>query len=305
MLKNEKYIGVYTYNHGEVRVEGGVPAIIDVEMFQKAQKMLKFNKRSSSHKWTKANYLLTGKLFCGCCGEQMCGVSGYSSTKVKYHYYACSGHHNYKKARSTCRKKNVKKEWIEGLVLREAKLLLLNEDLLDFIAENTYQYYVEANTDTAYTDALQANLREIERSLENIMRAVEAGIFNDTTKARMEELEAQKQQIQHALDLTKLDRGLQLTKDHILYFLKRFRDLDFENAACQRQIIDTFINSVFVYDDHITLTFNYSGDDRTITLAETDAAAGGESFVFAPSCGTKKFRSRFGFGTFFVTCFVL
>ena len=121
----------------------------------------------------------------------------------------------------------------------------------------------------------------------------------------MEELEAQKQQIRHALDLTKLDRGLQLTKDHILYFLKRFRDLDFENAACQRQIIDTFINSVFVYDDHITLTFNYSGDDRTITLAETDAAAGGESFVFAPSCGTKKFRSRFGFGTFFVTCFVL
>lgn len=286
LLKNEKYIGVYTYNHGEVRVEGGVPAIIDVEMFQKAQKMLKFNKRSSSHKWTKANYLLTGKLFCGCCGEQMCGVSGYSSTKVKYHYYACSGHHNYKKARNTCRKKNVKKEWIEGLVLREAKLLLLNEDLLDFIAENTYQYYVEANTDTAYTDALQANLREIERSLENIMRAVEAGIFNDTTKARMEELEAQKQQIRHALDLTKLDRGLQLTKDHILYFLKRFRDLDFENAACQRQIIDTFINSVFVYDDHITLTFNYSGDDRTITLAETDAAAGGESFVFAPSCGT-------------------
>lgn len=25
VLKNEKYIGVYTYNHGEVRVEGGVP----------------------------------------------------------------------------------------------------------------------------------------------------------------------------------------------------------------------------------------------------------------------------------------
>lgn len=34
------------------------------------------------------------------------------------------------------------------------------------------------------------------------------------------------------------------------------------------------------------------------TRAET-AAAGGESFVFVPSCGTKKFRSHFGFGTFF------
>ena len=160
--------------------------------------------------------------------------------------------------------------------------------MLDFIAENTYQYYVEANTDTAYTDALQANLQEVEKSLVNIMRAVEAGIFNDTTKARMEELEMQKQQIQSSLNMAKLDNGLHLTKDHIFYFLRRFRELDIENIDCRRQLINTFVNAVFIYDDHITLTFNYSGDDRTISLAETDAAVEGDKFICDVSRSAKQ-----------------
>ncbi len=30
------------------------------------------------------------------------------------------------------------------------------------------------------------------------------------------------------------------------------------------------VNSVFVYDDKVVLTFDYSGDDRTMTLKEID-----------------------------------
>ena len=40
-------------------------------------------------------------------------------------------------------------------------------------------------------------------------------------------------------------------------------------------MIDFFVNAVFVYDDRVTITFNYSGDNRTITLPEVDAAAQG------------------------------
>ena len=36
MLKNEKYIGVYSYKD-QVRVEGGIPAIVDAEVFSKVQ----------------------------------------------------------------------------------------------------------------------------------------------------------------------------------------------------------------------------------------------------------------------------
>lgn len=53
---------------------------------------------------------------------------------------------------------------------------------MDFIAENAYQYYLEQNTDSAYTDSLQQALEETERSIANLVRALETGIFNEATK---------------------------------------------------------------------------------------------------------------------------
>ena len=47
--------------------------------------------------------------------------------------------------------------------------------------------------------------------------------------------------------------------------------MDYTDIECQKRLIKTFVNSVFVYDDKVVLTFNYSGDDRTITLNEIDA----------------------------------
>ena len=46
--------------------------------------------------------------------------------------------------------------------------------------------------------------------------------------------------------------------------------MDYTDVNCQKILIKTFVNSVFVYDDKVVLTFNYSGDDRTITLNEID-----------------------------------
>lgn len=287
MLKNEKYIGVYTYKD-EIRIDGGVPAIIDTETFHRAQEMMKLNKKAPAHKWTKADYILTDKLFCGCCGDLMAGLSGTGKTGMKYCYYACSSRRGDKKSKSTCTKKNVRKEWIEEIVLREIRFLLADDELLDFIAENTYRYYVAENSDTEYTDTLQTNLRDVERSLGNLLRAVEAGIFSDTTKARLDELEEQKKQILASLESAKLQPGLQLTKDHILYFLKKFRELDMDDREAQKRLIATFVNAIFVYDDKITITFNYSGDNRTITLADVDAASDTAEFDGSASWCTSK-----------------
>lgn len=47
--------------------------------------------------------------------------------------------------------------------------------------------------------------------------------------------------------------------------------MDYTDLESQKRLIKTFINSVFVYDDKVVLTFNYSGDTRTITIKEIDA----------------------------------
>ncbi|MEG2678508.1 MAG: recombinase family protein, partial [Oscillospiraceae bacterium] len=267
MLKNEKYIGVYSYKD-EVRIDGGVPTIVDAETFRKAQEMLKVNKRAPAHKWAKADYLLTEKLFCGKCGGMMTGYSGTARNGDKHAYYAC-----YNQRKKACDKKAVRKAWIEDMVLGAAKDVVFNDEMIDFIAENTYQYYLAQNTDTSYTDSLESNLAQVEASLANLIKALEAGIFNDTTKKRMDELEEQKRQIQGGLAQSKLREGLHLTKEHIIYFLLQFREMDLEDVECQKRLIATFVNSVFLYDGgDVTITFNYSGDGRTITLKEVDGA---------------------------------
>ncbi len=98
----------------------------------------------------------------------------------------------------------------------------------------------------------------------NLVRAVESGIFNAATKARMDELEQQQRALEAALVDAELVSGLRLTQDHIKFFLLQFRQLNFKEQESQRRIIDIFVNAVFVYDDRVT-----------ITLPEVNAAAVG------------------------------
>ena len=265
MLKNEKYIGIYTYKD-EVRLENAIPPIVDTETFYKVQEMLKYNPRAAAHKNAKVEYLLTEKLFCGKCGAMMVGVSGTSKPGNRHHYYYC---HNQRK--KLCTKKPVRQVWIENLVLEYIINLVKDEDMIEFIADNTYQYYLEQNTETSYTESLRQALADIEKSIANLVRAIEQGIINEATKNRMDELEEQKDEIKIALAEARLKENLGLNKERILHFLHQFTNMDYTDIECQKRLIKIFLNSVFVYDDKVVLTFNYSGDNRTITLKEIDA----------------------------------
>ena len=93
----------------------------------------------------------------------------------------------------------------------------------------------------------------------------------------MDELDAQKQDLVDAIAGAELSKEFEFSRDHIEFFLMELRSKNTEDPECQKQLIDTFVNAVFVYDDKVTITFNYSGDNRTITLAEIDAAENSDS----------------------------
>ena len=190
--------------------------------------------------------------------------------------------------------------WIENLVLEYVSKLVQDMDLMEFIAENTYQYYLAQNTDTTYTKSLQKALAETEKSISNLLRAIEAGIFNASTKERLDELEDQKMELKSALAAAKLKEDLGLKKEHIVFFLHQFAGVDYSDADCQKRLIKTFVNSVFVYDDKVVLTFNYSGDNRTMTLKEIDA--GLQQGVRIPEINAYQ-KSRYPFG-YLDFCFV-
>lgn len=266
MLKNRKYIGEYAIR-GEVM--GSIPAMVDRSVFDKVQEMLVRNRRAPKKEWTKVEYLLTGKLFCGHCESPMVGVSGTGRRGGVYHYYDCMGHR-----RRSCKKKPVRKEWIEEQVLTQIRRILLDDALLAQIADNAFKLY-ESQKDTSYEDGLRRQLSEVEKGIRNIVQAVEAGMLSASLTERMNDLETQRAELQESLAKARLTSDIPITRDMILYFLTRFRDLDPEDPDARRRLIETFVNSIYLWDDKITFTFNYSGDTRRVTLRDLESSSPG------------------------------
>lgn len=289
VLKNEKYIGVYN-DHGK-HIEGGVPRIVENEVFYKVQEMLKINKRAPAKTWARADYILTDKLFCGKCGALMFGESGTSKTGVKHNYYICS---NKKRFRS-CDKKAVRQTDIEDLVIKTTCDLLADTELLDLIIENTWAYYLAQDNNQEELRNLQRQLEQTETAISNLIRAIEAGILTEETKSRMDELTTQKAELKASIADRQLAGSFHLKKEHIAFYLYDLRKQDHSDRDVQKRLIQTFVNSVFVYDDEIKLTFNFSGEGSVVTLKTVEAAEAGEVFGRRASISTNISRSRIYF----------
>lgn len=63
-----------------------------------------------------------------------------------------------------------------------------------------------------------------------------------------------------------------VSAEFVEYFLRRFRDLDVSKLEHRRVLIDTFINSIFLYEDRMIITFNYRDGQKIITFADLEGS---------------------------------
>ena len=97
------------------------------------------------------------------------------------------------------------------------------------------------------------------------MFAIEQGIITQTTKKRMAELEQKKVEIEAEIAREKFG-GRDLTKQQIVFWLKKMRELDLTSAASKERIINIFINSVYVYRDRYVVNYNCCEESDVIPL---------------------------------------
>lgn len=107
------------------------------------------------------------------------------------------------------------------------------------------------------------------------MTAIEQGIITPSTKERMDELELEKNEIEGRIASEEMKKPL-LTKERIMYWLYSFKSGNIDDVEYKRRVIDTLVNSVYVYDEgdkgrRIVFTFNISGQN-TATLSCSDIA---------------------------------
>lgn len=270
LLKNDVYTGVYKY--GDIRVEGGVPVIIDKELFEEVQRALTNKKRPRGQQRINADYLLTGKIFCGECGSNMIALAGRGKSGQKFCYYACS-----KRRRGDgCKKAHVRKEVIEKAVVNAVRETLSQTDFVEWVLSG-YEKVVEAAKADTKRHLLQEELAGVNTALDNIMKAIEAGIINEMTKARMDELIQSRKDIQEAIRLEESASDIP-NKEQVVGWLQGLISGDFEDPEYMKQLIRVFVSAVYVYDDHFRLRFNY-GDDADITIPAQNEDPG----VFAES----------------------
>ena len=119
--------------------------------------------------------------------------------------------------------------------------------------------------------AMRKQLRDCEKGIENLLNAIQAGIVTGGTKERLESLEAQKENLQSSILQAQLDRP-KYTKEEIVSWILQFRGGNIEDKAYQKEIIDVFLNSIYVYEDRMVFTYNYRDGAETIRKEEIEAA---------------------------------
>ena len=277
MLKNRRYIGELKFR--DVVVPDAIPPIIPLELFEDVQEKIAKNKKAPARRKAEDDYLLTTKLFCGMCGAMMFGECGTGRNKVVHHYYKCATAKRFK----TCKKKTVRKEWLEDLVIAETMKLIQDDAVIDAIVAEVMELQDQENTTLPL---LEKQMREVENGIENMLNAIQAGVLTNSTKSRLEKLEAQQKELEVRIAEEKIARP-RLSENQVRFWLTRFRKLDPNVKSHRETLINTFVNAVYLYDEKVLITFNYKDGTKTITfdeIAAKDAPEGNGSDLgcFAP-----------------------
>ncbi|MDR2047125.1 MAG: recombinase family protein [Clostridiales bacterium] len=264
LLKNRRYIGEYKYR--DTTVPNGIPALVDIDLFNRVGERLAKNKKAPARYKAKAEmYLLSTKLHCGLCGAFMVGESGTSKTGKFHQYYKCV---NAKKHKG-CKKKSVKKAWIEALVMDELVAMLFDDAIIDRIVDLVMESQNQENT---ALPVLQTRLTETTKAIENILNAIQQGILTPSTKERLEALEQAKEELEMDILQEELFRPF-VSEAKIRFWLHKFREGDLQDPEHRQRLVDSFINVIYLFDDHFTITFNYKEGAKTVSLADVQASA--------------------------------
>ena len=257
VLRSEKYVGVL--EQSGVRVEGGCPAIIDRDTWERVQARLDLMHRcgAKSPPSAEVEYLLTGKVFCGLCGKSMHGVSGTGKTGNTWYYYQCTGR---RKHRNGCTKKHEKKDFLEWYVVEQTVAYILAPERVRKIAAAVVaEYEKEFGGDSVkqLEDQIAGVGREIEKYIDAVVdlpKSARSSLYD-----KIQRLTDEKEALEVDLAKLRVANKIRLTEDEIVDWLRSFCKGDLFDMDFRRRIIDVLVNSVFVFDDKIIIYYNVRG----------------------------------------------
>ncbi len=278
MLKNQKYCGTFVYNKSSAKnangkrnghsykdesewivIEGGCPAIVSKEDFEAVQRKIEINKgKFIGHKANK-EYILSGKLYCGGCGEKYHGESRFDKRANKeYILYVCSAKKKRKDLK--CTSTSVHRDKLESAILKVLAKEIFCKEMEERVVGYYNQYLVGVESD------LQEHLQSIKSKIKGNNSALE-GVLEAITKVRSEalfgklaRLEEEKGELQKLLaDAQMKVNAKKVTEEDIkVGFSFASNILKSGKLKSKKELIEKFIDRVEIYDDGIYVKLNFS-----------------------------------------------
>lgn len=201
----------------------------------------------------------------------MIGVSGTGKSGMMYYYYTCKG-----ARKKQCNKKSINKQFIENLVINEC-LKLLTDERMQYIAKKVSDE-CSRNPDNMSIKYLKSSIKEIDDAIENMWISIEKGGDAVALAERINRRKAEKEELEEQLAIEQNKRVI-LTEAQVLAFLNYVCELPGNDMMKRRAIINIFVHSIYLYDDHLTLIINGSNKPVTvddIPFDDIEAAFNGE-----------------------------
>ena len=247
ILRQEKYTGIYRVN-GQV-YDKIYPPILDKDIYELARQKIEKNKHGN-RKVDAVVFILKNKVFCGYCGRKLYALSAKSNTGQPLRYYKCyDTNPNHKK---TCPSKIIRKDFLEEVVNKAILKVFATQNNISMFVEKVFNVHKKRVNEDNSVNILNQDLASVMKSISNIMSAIEKGIFTETTKSRLEELEKEKRELEKKITVAKSKEKAMLTKEEIANYFKYSLKQSTEN------MINLLVKEIVVYNDKIEIAFNYT-----------------------------------------------
>ncbi|WP_238473398.1 recombinase family protein [Desulforamulus profundi] len=189
ILTNTVYIGVWSYKGMSIQV----PAILDENLFKRAQKKLKESRRLYAGK-IKHGYLLSGLVICNDCGNTMTGVNAKWWGKRERRYTcnkSCQGYKN-----KGCRPiKMIPADPLEEVVWEQVREWLRNPD---WLLREALDYLQGKGNSGEEIKLLDKNLMNIIKGQNSIINLLANGLveLDDNISKKLNELKSRKERLE-------------------------------------------------------------------------------------------------------------
>lgn len=264
MLENEKYLGRFVYrvsNDDAIQIDDGCPAIISRELWDAVQERRNAAKSAPRRGKGTEPFVLSGKLICGLCGQTFHGVSTMYNGKI-YTYYR----HNTNDGITVCPNRFLlRRDDFEDKVFAAIRENVLNPIVIRDIAAQAIALQEEG---AGHADeASRAELEEVNTSIANIYKAIEAGILSDGLQSRLENLESRAAALAESIAASVPPDDL-LTAEQIETYLSQFLIGDIDDLDFRRSVLAAFVKRIETQKDGTARIYlHYAAHDELESIS--------------------------------------